>query len=420
MLTLSAAAAGGAALVGWVLRRGAQGEGDEAVALLISAARDGRLYELTELVERSGVSVEAQTEDGMTALYAAAAAGHIAAVRLLLSLGANPLATIAGGRIALHAAAAHGKVPSLQAICEQNIFSVTIRDDDGAQPLHAACVHGQLAAAEALLALNSPVNACTKANATPLMLAAASSSFDPESAAACVRVLLEQGADVALTDVAGESALHFAVRNAASTSDERALEVVSLLCEKGAPLFRENQDGIAPIDLAVGLARGLLDQTFATRLRGGHAEAISANAARSRLVARVRMLASDDPMTLQSLWRDVETKRLFRRFGIRPPPELAAGLTSFIMDETGAVGGLAAGAFEEHPALQSPVAAPQPPRQPQRPGMPSSPAAGAGHHAVGEGGTAARPPTPPTARVTSQLRSMLEVMAGTPIGERRG
>ena len=68
MLTLSAAAAGGAALAAWALRRGVQGEGEDEAQLLISAARDGRLYELTELVERSGVSVEAQTEDGTRAL----------------------------------------------------------------------------------------------------------------------------------------------------------------------------------------------------------------------------------------------------------------------------------------------------------------------------------------------------------------
>ena len=108
MLTLAIAFASGAALAAWALD-GMRGSDDEGVRALVSAGADGRLYEITELAERSGVSPESRA-DGTTALYAAAAAGHAAAVRLLLELGANPRTKCSGGAFALHAAARHGKL----------------------------------------------------------------------------------------------------------------------------------------------------------------------------------------------------------------------------------------------------------------------------------------------------------------------
>ena len=59
------------------------------VALLMSAAKDGRLSELTELLETDRVEIEARGEDGRTALAICAAEGHGSAGKPR-NVGSNP------------------------------------------------------------------------------------------------------------------------------------------------------------------------------------------------------------------------------------------------------------------------------------------------------------------------------------------
>ena len=393
MLTLAIASASGAALAAWALD-GMRGSDDEGVRALVSAGADGRLYEITELVERSGVSPESRAADGTTALYAAAAAGHAAAVRLLLELGANPRTKCSGGAFALHAAARHGKLEAFRILYEHDISSVACQDSEGLQSLHVASQHGQLAMVEALLSIGASVNARTTLQQTPLLLAATCCAYDGEAAAACLRVLLDHGADVAARDASGDTALHIAVRSAAS-SERGVMECLALLCDRGAPLFVENQHGVAPLDLALGAARGLLDQAFTSRLRKGHAEANAANAARARLARRAQSLARDDPAMLEALWSEPGTARLLRRFGLGKPLQVLSGV---MMDDVDDVGTRST-TFD----TQTDVVAEEAPAT--------------AHEQVGGEIPETQAPTPPTARATRRLVSLLEELSDDALGQ---
>ena len=110
MITLAACSAAAAGVIGaWHAARtsGFSSAEEAAVAALMAAARAGRVSELTETIEGGGVHVDARGEDGRTALAVCAAEGHAAAVRLLLSLGADHKAAVHHAAAAGHTAALH-------------------------------------------------------------------------------------------------------------------------------------------------------------------------------------------------------------------------------------------------------------------------------------------------------------------------
>ena len=321
MLAIGAVSAAAAAAVGaWAAAVSGPGHGsveEAAVEALMTAARAGSLSELTELIESERVHCDARAEDGSTALRICAEEGHGNCVRLLLTLGADYTAGV-------HVAAAAGHMAALQPLLRASAGeAVGLRDAAGMLPLHAAASAAQLAAIEALLGVGASVDAGStdQLRRTPLMLAAGCRSADAERVAACIKVLLEHGADVAAADAAGDSALH-AVCGACGDS-----LVARALLESGAPMFALNARGQTPMDLCQtgSELRSTLDAALATRMRQGSFEANAAQTARANLIRRMKELSLTDPSLLQSLFDDdPQTRALLGRFALRLPSGMGA------------------------------------------------------------------------------------------------
>lgn len=359
MLALSAVVATVAAAIGAWTASG-HSEEDGLTSEFLAAARLGRLSVLTEIIEAAAVHVDACGEDGETALHAAAAAGHAKAVALLLSLGADARAvTTSGGRLPAHVAAERGQVAALLELLGRDVMSAVSTDYSGRQPIHCACENAQLAVVEVLLARGVAVDVpCSTTGATPLALTCHCDAIRFEAAALCVRVLLDHRADVAAADVHGDLPLHHACRVAAAVASTSSggigdggssgdgggdgdtggdggdgrtdvTEVVTVLCDHGAPLFVANRRHETPLDLAADHpgVRGVLDDVLAARLRAGHREANAATAVRGRLVHQLRVMAASHPLELRAICEhDEMVKSTLRRFALDPaaiaPPPL--------------------------------------------------------------------------------------------------
>ena len=153
-------------------------DGDDLATPLIIAARDGKLdfvkvllrYE-ANIEARGTIKIDREIIDGCTALWVAAAYGHLAVVRRLI---------------------------------EQNA-EVDARTSTNSTPLRAATFHGYLDIVRCLVENGAEVNARKKVNlTTPLMLACYDGRIDVAS------YLVENGADIHLEDHIGNTALHYA------------------------------------------------------------------------------------------------------------------------------------------------------------------------------------------------------------------
>ena len=76
-----------------------------------------------KLLVELGAAKEAKSVDGMTPLHAAAANGQVEAVKLLVVLGAYKEAKCDGGATPLHMAASNGKVAVIRALVELALTS---------------------------------------------------------------------------------------------------------------------------------------------------------------------------------------------------------------------------------------------------------------------------------------------------------
>ena len=73
---------------------------------------------MVALLEAGDTQVDAEAEDGSTALHAAAATGHAAVVEALLEAGADPQATGKAGATPLQLAAAMGHAGAVRSPAE--------------------------------------------------------------------------------------------------------------------------------------------------------------------------------------------------------------------------------------------------------------------------------------------------------------
>ena len=181
-------------------------DGDDFATPLIIAARDGQL-DFVKVLLRYEANIEARGTiksdgviiNGCTALWAAAANGHLAVVRLLI---------------------------------EQNA-EVDARTSTNSTPLRAAAFDGRLDIVRCLVENGADVNACTIFRNTPLMIACYNGHIDVAS------YLVENGADIHLEDHNGDTSLHAAVRKG-------HVEVVGKLLALGAEQ-KQNHKCLTPL-----------------------------------------------------------------------------------------------------------------------------------------------------------------------------
>jgi len=195
----------------------------------------------------AGVTVDAQDDQGSTALIFASFKGEEGAVRLLLARGARQELQIESGEAALHIAAQESRTGVVELLCAAPgaAAALALRNKDGNTPLMLALMFcgrgGRLVAA--LLAAGA-AGASTDAQSNKGCTALSWASEKGHEGA--VRLLLACGARQELQDDQGGTALHHAVTRGHAG-------IVKLLCAApgaAAALSLRTKGGNTPLDIA--------------------------------------------------------------------------------------------------------------------------------------------------------------------------
>jgi uncharacterized protein len=252
---------------------------------LMYAARQGSLA-VARVLADAHADLNAIDPDGTTALVVAIINGHHDTAALLLEKGADPNIADSTGMAALYAAVdvntlgevygrpahkvtdelsaldlmkvlfQHGAKPNTQLKLPTLFRAHTPGDGylgEGSTPLMRAAKNGDAAAMRLLLEHGADPALTQKNGTTALMLAAGLGrglgvfakdyATDAEMLEG-VKVLLDRGVDVNATNEKGETALHFAALN----SDA----IVQTLASHGAKLDVRDKQGRTPVDMAMG------------------------------------------------------------------------------------------------------------------------------------------------------------------------
>jgi ankyrin repeat protein len=223
--------------------------------MLYQAAWMGDLTQVESLLAR-GADINAKNKAGATPLHKAAAAGHTEVVKALIVKGANVDARDKKGRTSLHEAVGRGRVEAAETLIAARA-DLNSRDDNGCTPLliaaegdfyvdevsvpvrlPSAIKEGRCAIGRELIAAGADVNVTNRAGECALNLAARSCQMD------LVRQLVSHGSSV-------RTSLYDAARGGST-------EVVTLLLAAGADVnMRSGPYDGTPLHAAV--LRGHLD-----------------------------------------------------------------------------------------------------------------------------------------------------------------
>ena len=242
-------------------------KGDPEYNLLMSADR-GQLKLVRMLVER-GVSVDAYTTEGVTALMYAAQSGDIDMVKYLLEKGAeldkkplNGISALTGAarvdnyevvKLLLDAGASVDMkdYSDLTALMHASAFNYTrivtllvqhgadleARDWFGTTPLMMAAYYNCYESAKELVRLEADINARDTFGFTSLMIAAQHGDYD------MAWMLLDKGADPGRQNKSGQHALSMAVMNGHT-------DIIELLIENGADMNQRISASTNAYDIA--------------------------------------------------------------------------------------------------------------------------------------------------------------------------
>ncbi|HKQ18271.1 MAG TPA: ankyrin repeat domain-containing protein [Candidatus Eisenbacteria bacterium] len=229
---------------------------------------------------------------GMTALHLAVWGGHPEIVRLLLEHGADVNAQDGGGGTPVLLAARWGRGDLMHLLLEHGA-DASITDDQGRTLLHKAAEYGHVEVMRALLKHGFDVNVQARPG-TPLHSAA----FRREVLAA--KFLLDHGANPNARGFLEWAPLH--VASGQAPKDEKSLEFVTLMLDRGAEVAARGEDGITPLVLAAGamdsavvallLARGARPESATPR---GFSALRSAVDAKAPGIAHMLLVYGADP-----------------------------------------------------------------------------------------------------------------------------
>jgi ankyrin repeat protein len=256
---------------------------------LLYVAREGCIACAKALVD-GGANLDLPDPDGVTPLVSALLNQHFALAKYLIEAGANLDRWDLYGRSPLYAAVdvnilpeggrpdlpteetlngidiarillEKGANPNLQLKLRPPYRNVVFdRGGDavlgtGATPLLHAAKVGDVKFMALLLQHKALVDLPTATGVTPLMAAAFMGQGSNPSrgrwkteadGVACLKLLIEAGADVKARNAQGQTALHVAAQRGANT-------IVKLLAERGADLMAKDADGHSALDYATGL-----------------------------------------------------------------------------------------------------------------------------------------------------------------------
>jgi ankyrin repeat protein len=195
-------------------------------ALMMAAATGTSVNEkdalaIVKQLASKGSNLEARDEDGRTALFLTAMAGHVSMVEALIGLKADKEATDKMNFTPLMAAAASGQVKMLEVLIKAKA-NLEAKHQKGGTALHVSSSSGQRESVELLLnntyKVKADVAAVDEDLDSPLHLAVYRGHYD-----VCIQ-LMRHGADVHLKNKEGKSPLSWAEEN-----KEKAPHLVELL-----------------------------------------------------------------------------------------------------------------------------------------------------------------------------------------------
>ncbi|MFH1283279.1 MAG: ankyrin repeat domain-containing protein [bacterium] len=216
---------------------------------------------ITRLLLEKGIDPNEVKEGGVTPLHLAVFSNNIVGANLLMDYGANVHYKDTAGWNSIYIASAMGFKDIIEALknngAKEDIFtyaatgniekvkSVIKRDESlilpikesGFSLLHIAATAGQLEIVKLLISKGSHLNHKTR-EGTPLILASLMGHSK------IVNVLLDNNAEINLTDSNGMTALHWA-------SSEGNFEIVKTLLDHNADSNKLTNNGLKPIDLAI-------------------------------------------------------------------------------------------------------------------------------------------------------------------------
>lgn len=191
---------------------------------------------------------------------AAAELGDLAAVKKLLSEGADVNGTNRLMQRALPSAAANGNIEVVRLLLEKGAY-IEATDQDCLTPLMNACERGHLEIVRLLLDKGADINAQTKAGATPLRKAVNEQNVE------VVRLLLDRGANV--TDRLKDGT--FILMSAALTGNS---EILKSILDKGADINARGNWGSSALTWAAVMDRS--DVVKLLRSRGAESDLCTA------------------------------------------------------------------------------------------------------------------------------------------------
>ena len=196
---------------------------------LHSASRYGAFEAARFLLDR-GADMNVKDESRNTPLHLASIFRHDEIVDLLIQHKADVNILNVQGQAPLHLASLYGNPESIKLLLEGGA-KINIRDADGNTPLHIAVLYRNPENLDEILKENLDIDALNTEGYTPLHL----SVRRPDNEKA-IELLLQQGADINITDPSGRNALHISV-----TSYQRGY--IGFLTSKGIDINSQDNDG---------------------------------------------------------------------------------------------------------------------------------------------------------------------------------
>jgi len=288
---------------------------------LILAAHHSGGAPMVKFLLDSGADVKARTKAGMDAIVFAADADDVESMRLLLAKAGDSIADGPTLPMSLMDAAANGDTAAVKLLLSKGADVNAASPPESGPPvkngrialgrftaLILAVADGNPETIKVLLDAGANVNAKDVRGMTPLMLAIASDRHNPE----IIRMLLEKGADTAVKTTAGESALDWAEKMSVPAI------YASLKMQPKKTLSVSMNDNPADLTEAVRKSVGLLQRSADSFFKEGgcvscHAQnltAMAVQAARSKGVSVDEQIAKAQARATVSNWASQEQKLL--------------------------------------------------------------------------------------------------------------